>query len=103
MDDDPELRCLGAEIERDDPELAALLNAGPGAVAYGALPDDAVPAGRRWPWFRLACWWLAFASIPLAIAATVLIGPVAFGVIGIALALASPLVVCWWAAPPEEP
>ena len=44
MDDDPVLRALGADLERDDPALAALLSG----------PVHAAPRGTPWSWTILA-------------------------------------------------
>ena len=83
MDDDPVLQQLGAEIERDDPALAALLS------------GEARPHPRhRLVWVLLA----------LTITTTgVLLAPaVTFGVLAMLLVLASPLLACWWCAFPGE-
>ena len=50
MDDDPVLRSLGAELERDDPELAALLTGTAPGSASQPLPDPPPrPAPERRP------------------------------------------------------
>ena len=84
MDDDPVLRELGAELERDDPELAALLSSPP------------PPTSRRHTvaWSVLAVV-VAGVGILLAPAAT-------FGVLAMLLVLASPLLACWWCAMPSD-
>jgi hypothetical protein len=84
MDDDPVLRELGAELERDDPELAALLS------------SPAPPPSRRHTvaWSVLAVV-VAGVGILLAPAAT-------FGVLAMLLVLASPLLACWWCAMPND-
>jgi hypothetical protein len=74
MDDDPVLRSLSAEFERDDPALAALLSG--------------QPAHR----FRTA--WLLL-LLPLLIPALLLPGRVTLGLLAMLLILASPLMVCW--------
>ena len=82
MDDDPVLQQLGAEVERDDPALAALLS--------GRTP-------RR----RHVLVWVLLALVATVVA--VLLAPaVAFGVLAMLLVLASPLLACWWCAFPGE-
>ncbi|NYJ05298.1 hypothetical protein [Petropleomorpha daqingensis] len=116
MDDDPVLRALAEALERDDPQLAALLRAGPtqhvrrvlAAPARPAAPPGDRPRYRRRPpgwvlWLgcALAAGLVVLASIPLGLAA--------FGVLGIVLLMLSPLVACLWCAtidemrPPERP
>jgi len=83
MDDDPVLRDLEAELERDDPALAALLN---GAVA----PHH----GHTVAWTILAM---------VVVGGGVLLAPaVTFGVLAMLLVLASPLLACWWCANPND-
>ena len=83
MDDDPVLRELGAELEREDPALAALLS------------GTAAPAHRHG---------LAWALLALSVVAVaVLLAPaVTFGVLAMLLVLASPLLACWWCAFPGD-
>jgi hypothetical protein len=91
VDDDPVLRALGEDLAREDPDLAALLSAGP------------VPAAPRRHGRRLLTWLALTAVVSLALA-PVLLGPVAFGLMGIAV-LATPLLVCHWllsTSPPED-
>ena len=83
MDDDPVLRELGAELERDDPALAALLS-GPATPHHG---------------HTLA--WTILAMVVVGIA--LLLAPaVTFGVVAMLLVLASPLLACWWCANPND-
>ena len=83
MDDDPVLRELGAELERDDPELAALLS---GEVTH---------RNRHWMTWAL----LALTVVGVAV---VLAPSVTLGVLAMLLVLASPLVACWWCAIPDD-
>jgi hypothetical protein len=83
-DMDPVLRSLGADLERDDPALAALLS------------DGSRPAHRHsFAWFLLA--------LPLLVAALLLPARVVFGLLAMFLILASPVFVCWLCAGPEGP
>jgi hypothetical protein len=84
MDDNPVLRSLGEDLERDDPRLAALLS-GP------------VRARRR----HTAAWLLL--AVPLLAAALLLPVRTTFGIVALLLIIASPIVVCWATAPPEGP
>ena len=85
MDDDPVLQELGAELERDDPALAALLS-GP-------------PAAR--PHQRRGLVWTLLAT--LVVGVCLLLSPaVTSGVLAMLLVLASPLLACWWCAVPED-
>ena len=81
-DMDPVLRSLGADLERDDPALAALLS--------GRARHRHSPA-----WFLLA--------LPLLVAALLLPARVVLGVLAMLLILASPLFVCWLLAGTENP
>jgi hypothetical protein len=85
MDDDPVLQALGAELERDDPALAALLS------------DPVAPHHRhRAAWILLALTVLAVALIAAP--------AVTLGVVAMLIVLASPLLACWWCAfPGDEP
>jgi hypothetical protein len=85
MDDDPVLQELGAELERDDPALAALL-IGPPSVLR-----------RR----RHALAWTLLAMSVLAVP-LILAPVVTFGVLAMLLVLASPLLACWWCAIPGD-
>jgi len=83
MDDDRVLQELGAELERDDPALAALLS-GP------------VKRSRR---HGLA--WAVLATT--VVGGCLLVAPaVTFGVLAMLLVLASPLLACWWCANPGD-
>ncbi|MCW2702410.1 MAG: hypothetical protein JWQ37_405 [Blastococcus sp.] len=84
MDDDPVLLSLGADLERDDPALAALLS--------GRSPT---PHRRSAAWVLLA--------LPLLLPALLLPGRVTLGLIAVLLILASPVLVCWLCATPEDP
>jgi hypothetical protein len=85
MDDDPVLQELGAELERDDPALAALLSG---------------PAGAH-PRHRHGLAWTLLAMTVVGVA--LLLAPaVTFGVLAMLLVLASPLLACWWCAIPED-
>jgi hypothetical protein len=82
MDDDSVLRELGAELERDDPALAALLS-------------GAAPPHRR----HRAAWLLAATAVGLGL----LYAPAAtFGVLAMLIVLASPLLACWFCSFPDE-
>ena len=74
MDDDPVLRSLAADFERDDPALAALLS--------GQAPHHHSPA-----WLLLL--------LPLLVPALLLPGRVTFGLLALLLILSSPLLVAW--------
>ncbi|MGR6966559.1 DUF3040 domain-containing protein [Geodermatophilus sp. URMC 61] len=81
MDDDPVLRALGEELARDDPDLAALLTAGPGTPGH--------PPGRR------ALWVVLLAAVA-AVAAPLLLGPAAFGVMALLVLIGCPFAFCCW-------
>jgi Protein of unknown function (DUF3040) len=85
MDDDPVLQELSAELERDDPALAALLS---GPVAAGRH------RGHGLAWTVLATTVVLFCAL-FAPAVT-------FGVVAMLLVLASPLLACWWCAGPGD-
>jgi hypothetical protein len=117
MDDDPVLRDLGEALERDDPQLAALLRAGPTADARRVLaaprarPPAAVPEPPRYR--RRPPGWILWLGSALAgvlvVLASIRLGLAAFGVLGISLLLLSPVAACWWCVttdelrPPERP
>jgi hypothetical protein len=82
MDDEAVLRELGADLERDDPALAALLS--------GPPPHS----GHYLAWMLLGT---VVVGIALVIAPAV-----TFGVLAMLLVLASPLLACWWCAFPED-
>jgi len=74
MDDDPVLRSLGAELERDDPGLAALLSGHPA--------------------HRHSSAWLLL-MLPLLIPALLLPARVTLGLLALVLILGSPVLVAW--------
>lgn len=81
--EDPVLRALGDDLEREDPELAALLS-------------GRVPPRRHHPigWALLAV---------TAVAVALIAAPaVTLGVLAMLLVLASPLVACWWCTFPTD-
>ena len=82
MDDDPVLRELGADLERDDPRLAALLS--------GAGEDT----GHRHRWLLLLL-------TPPALMALFLVNQAVFGAATLLLILAAPVIVCWLLPPPS--
>jgi hypothetical protein len=83
MDDDPVLQELGAELERDDPHLAAMLR-------------GEVPPRRR----HTVVWVLLALGI---VTIGVLLAPAAtFGVLAMLFVLASPLLACWWCTVPGD-
>jgi hypothetical protein len=91
MDDDPVLRSLGADLERDDPALAALLCGGPAPRhSHGRLllvVPLLIPA--------------------LLIPALLLPARVTLGLLAVLLIVASPVLVAWLCAgtptPPDAP
>ena len=101
MDDDAVLQELGAELERDDPELAALLS-GPEPPAHLARrePPD-VPGDGPKPPHRHRTAWALLAGTVLGIG--LLLAPaVTFGILAMLLVLASPLLACWFCAFPDD-
>ena len=83
MDDERVLQELGAELERDDPALGALLS-GPGTP----------PRGHGLAWTLLA---MSVAALGLVLAPAV-----TFGVLTMLLVLASPLLACWCCSVPGD-
>ena len=83
MDDDTVLRALSADLERDDPALAALLSGPPATRRHHATP---------WVLLVLTVVTVALIAFPT----------VTFGVLAMLLVLASPLVACWWCALPGD-
>lgn len=83
MDEDLVLRQVAAELEREDPRLAARLT---GPVDGGSRDD---------PW-----WVLLLAGAPLLMI-LFLLSQVAFGAAIFLLALATPLIVGWLLGPPD--
>jgi hypothetical protein len=112
MDDDPVLRALGAELERDDPRLATLLRTGPTPAARRVLaapPPQPIaenarkttPGYRRRPPSWLVGLGASLAGV-LVILASIPLGLAAFGVLGLILLVLSPLAACWWCATADE-
>ena len=92
MDDDPVLRSIGADLERDDPALAALLSGGP------------VP---RHTGVRLTLAVIVLLIPALLIPALLLPGRVTLGLLAALLIISSPLLVAWLFGgsppPPDAP
>jgi hypothetical protein len=82
MDENRALRELAAELERDDPGLAA------------RLTDAADTGSGSAPW-----WVLLLAGAPLLMS-LFLLSEAAFGAAVLVLALAAPLIVGWLVGPP---
>jgi hypothetical protein len=83
MDDDPVLRSLAEELERDDPELAALL---------GEPPRPQRHTGA----------WLVLGVLLLGIILLLPAG-MAFGILAMLAVVCSPLLVCWLIASDDGP
>ena len=83
MDDDPVLRSLSADLERDDPDLAAFLS------------------GRTRSPHHSRAWVLL--PLPLLVPALLLPAHVTLGLLAVLAILASPVLVCWLAATFDEP
>ena len=90
MDHDPVLRTLAADLERDDPRLAAFLS--------GRRPGPP-PAHHH----SLAGWVLAGALASMLALAVTLPVTVAVGVLAMLVVIASPLAVCWLCSAAEDP
>ncbi|MCW2740463.1 MAG: hypothetical protein JWR45_885 [Blastococcus sp.] len=75
MDDDPVLRSLAEDLERDDPRLAALLG--------GLAPHR----HHRVAWF--------LAALPLLGFALLLPPGMVFGLVAVLAIVTSPLAACW--------
>jgi hypothetical protein len=94
--DDPVLRSLSADLQRDDPRLAALLSG-------RGLPHD-----RPATWLRVA---VPLVGLVLLTAGLLLPLRVTLGVSSMLLILVSPLAACWLCAaadradgePPHRP
>jgi len=86
VDDDPVLRALGEDLARDDPDLAALLTTGPcpGHPGRGAL-------------------WLVVLGATAAVAAPLLVGPAAFGLMAVLVLVGCPIAMSRWLIPTEDP
>jgi Protein of unknown function (DUF3040) len=85
MDDDPVLRSLGADLERDDPELAALLS---GSAPFGRATR--IPTSH--PALRAL---VVVLLLGLLLAALLLPMRVVLGMAAMLFILASPMAVCW--------
>lgn len=85
MDDDPVLRALGEDLARDDPDLAALLTTGPcpGHPGRGAL-------------------WLLVLGATAAVAAPLLVGPAAFGLMAVLVLVGCPIAMSRWLVATEH-
>ena len=83
MDDDVVLRSLSADLERDDPGLAALLS------------------GQQRPRRRHSVAWWLLALPLLVVPALVLPARITLGLLTTAVILASPGMVCWLCAATE--
>ena len=84
MDDDPVLRSLGAELERDDPGLAAFLSG-----------QEPTPHRHSAAWMLLA--------LPLLLPALLLPARVTLAFIAVLLILASPGIACWLCESADDP
>jgi len=82
MDDDPVLRSLSADVEREDPELAALLS-------------GSTPAARRRGHSAAVRLVVAVALLGLLVAGLLLPVRVLLAAAAMLVILASPLAVCW--------
>ena len=83
MDDELVLRALGADLERDDPALAAMLSGTP-------EPHESFVV------------WLLLPAVALIGIGVLLAPAVTFGILSMLLVLASPLLVCLWCTDPGE-
>ncbi len=83
MDDDLVLRELGAELERDDPDLAAMLS-----------DASAPPRGHGRAWTLLGT---GLVGVGLLLAPAVTLG-----VLAMILVIASPLLASWWGSVPGD-
>ena len=84
MDDDPVLRSLGADLERDDPGLAAFLSG-----------QEPTPHRHSAAWMLLA--------LPLLVPALLLPARVTLAIIAVLLILASPGIAAWLCETGEGP
>ena len=85
MDDDPVLRALADDLARDDPDLAARLTTGP---CPGHLDRCAL--------------WLVLLGATAAVAAPLLIGPAAFGLMAILVLVGCPIAMSRWLVATED-
>jgi hypothetical protein len=83
MDDDPVLRLLADDLERDDPRLAALLDGRSRGHGHRGL-------------------WLLLASAVLALPLFLPLGTI-LGLLSILVVVGSPLAVCWLIDTTEGP
>jgi uncharacterized RDD family membrane protein YckC len=81
VDDDPVLRALGEDLARDDPDLAARLTGEPGTLG--------APPGRG------ALWVLVLGAVVL-VAAPLLLGPAAFGLMALVVLIGCPFALSCW-------
>ena len=81
MDDDPVLRALGEDLARDDPDLAARLTAGPGTL--GSPP-------------ALGALWVVVLGAVVVVAAPLLLGPAAFGLMALLVLIGLPFALSCW-------
>jgi hypothetical protein len=93
VDDDPVLRALGEDLARDDPDLAARLAADPDTLGH--------PPGR-------GMLWVVVLGAVVAVAAPLLLGPAAFGLMALVVLIGCPFAFsCWLPAgewwPDDEP
>ena len=89
MDDDPVLRSLSADLERDDPALAALLS-------------GRTPPVEQHPTHRHSAAWLLLA-LPLLVLLLLLPLRMTLGLLAMSLILSSPAIACWLCAATEGP
>ena len=92
MDDDPVLRSLSADLERDDPALAALLS-------------GRTPPVEQHPTHRHSAAWLLLALPLLVLLVLLLLLPLrmTLGLLAMTLILSSPAIACWLCAATEGP
>ena len=83
MDEDLELRRIGADLERDDPRLARRLS--------GPSP------GPRLRWFVIA-----LLLLPVVLALAFVVSEAVFGALLMVVLAATPLIVLWFLPPPFD-
>jgi Flp pilus assembly protein TadB len=91
VDDDPVLRSLAADLEHDDPGLAAFLST-PHPLARTSVPHRHHPVA-----------WALLGALPLLVLAVILPVTVTVGVVAMVLVIAAPLAVCWLCAMADDP